>query len=110
MTLTIHIYYTGPKGATKQFADEMISSGLVDKIRATKGNLQYDYFIPYADNDSLLLIDQWENQDALDAHHDSDTMQQILQLRQKYHLTMKVERFKDDKDSMTDKDRAFIAN
>ena len=46
MSLTINIYYTGQNGSAKKFAEEMMSSGLVDKIRAEEGNEKYEYFFP----------------------------------------------------------------
>ena len=74
----------------------MLSEGLVDKIRAEKGNLKYEYFIPFDDEETVLLIDKWESQTALDIHHASPMMNRISELRNKYDLTMTVERFVDD--------------
>ena len=34
--ITVNIYYTGKNGNAKKFADEMISSGIVDAIRAER--------------------------------------------------------------------------
>lgn len=34
MSLTINIYYTGENGSAKKFAEEMVSSGVVDRVRA----------------------------------------------------------------------------
>ena len=34
MAITINIYYSGRNGNAKKFAEEMISSGVVDEIRA----------------------------------------------------------------------------
>ena len=34
MAFTINIYYTGSNGSAKQFAEEMIDSGIVDEIRS----------------------------------------------------------------------------
>ena len=93
MAFTINIYYTGSNGSAKQFAEEMISSGIVDEIRSKKGNLRYEYFSPLNDNETILLIDSWENQEALDEHHKSETMNKIMELRNKYDLHMKVERY-----------------
>jgi quinol monooxygenase YgiN len=108
MSLTVNIYYHGKNGSAKQFADEMVASGLVAEIRAKEGNLKYDYYLPYDDAETILLIDQWENQEALDAHHASTTMQKILNLRAKYKLTMTVYRFVDKQDEITENDRRFI--
>ena len=52
-----------------------------------------------------MLIDCWENQEALDLHHKSPMMEQIAELRNKYKLKMKVEQYtnisKDNKDFET---------
>lgn len=44
MAITVNIYYTGKNGNAKKFAEEMISSGVVNDIRAENGNIQYEYF------------------------------------------------------------------
>lgn len=93
MAFTINIYYTGSNGSAKRFAEEMISSGIVREIRNKKGNLRYEYFKPIDDKETILLIDSWENQEALDEHHKSETMNKIIKLRNKYDLHMKVERY-----------------
>ena len=93
MAFTINIYYTGSNGSAKKFAEEMINSGIVDEIRSKKGNLRYEYYIPLNGSETILLIDSWENQEALDEHHKSETMNKIMELRNKYDLHMKVERY-----------------
>ena len=93
MEITIHIYYTGQNGSARKFADEMVKSGLVDRIRAEEGNLKYDYFFPMDDVETLLLIDRWKSQEALDIHHKTEMMEEIARLRETYHLKMRVEKF-----------------
>ncbi|AIS03436.1 Carboxymuconolactone decarboxylase family protein [Lactococcus lactis] len=44
MTITVNILYQGKGDKARLFADEMVSSGLVDKIRQQSGNLRYEYF------------------------------------------------------------------
>lgn len=44
MSFTINIYYKGKNGMAKKFANEMVSSGIVDEIRHKEGNLRYEYF------------------------------------------------------------------
>ncbi len=94
MSLIINIYYTGQNGNAVKFAEEMVSSGIVKAVRNEKGNLKYDYYFPMDDKETVLLIDRWENQEALDIHHKSPMMDQIAQLRKKYNLKIKIERFK----------------
>lgn len=93
MSITINIYYSGKNGAARRFAEEMMASGTVAAIRQESGNLQYAYFYPMEDEETVLLIDSWEDQEAIDAHHHTPMMQKIMELREKYDLHMKVIRF-----------------
>ena len=91
--ITVNLYYTGQNGSARAFAREMEESGVADAIRKEEGNLRYQYFLPMDDPETVLLIDSWEDQAAIDAHHASPMMAQIAALRDKYDLHMRVERF-----------------
>ena len=94
MSLIVNIYYTGKDGSAKKFAEEMVSSGIVDRVREEDGNERYEYFFPMNNPETVMLIDKWKNEEALDIHHKSEMMKEIADLRNKYHLSMKVEKFK----------------
>ena len=106
MSITVNLYYTGENGAARKFAEEMIASGTVAAIRREKGNLRYEYFYPMEDPETVLLIDSWENQEAIDLHHGTPMMGKIMELREKYDLHMKVERFVSD--AVPESDQQFI--
>lgn len=108
MAITVNIYYSGTDSNAKRFAEEMLSKGIVNEIRKEKGNLRYEYFFPMNDTETVLLIDSWENQEALDIHHKSPMMERIIALREKYNLSMKVERYVTDEKEIPEKDKAFI--
>ena len=93
MSITVNLRYTGTDGNAKKFAEEMISSGTVDAIRAEEGNLRYDYYQSLDDPETILLIDSWANQEAIDKHHTTPMMDTIAKLREKYDLHMTVERY-----------------
>lgn len=71
----------------------MESSGVADEIRSESGNLRYQYFQSLSDPETVLLIDSWKDQAALDANHASPMMARISAIREKYDLHMTVERF-----------------
>lgn len=108
MAITVNIYYSGVNGNAKKFAEEMVSSGVVDDIRAEDGNIRYEYFLPIADKETVLLIDSWKDQQSIDAHHASPMMAKISELREKYGLHMKVERYLSDEDGIPATNKAFI--
>ena len=106
--ITVNLYYTGANSNARKFAEEMESSGTADRIRAEEGNVRYEYFFPMKDPETVLLIDAWESQEAIDAHHASPMMAIIAELRDKYDLHMKAERYVSDEDGVSAKDEEFI--
>ena len=93
MSITVNLRYTGTDGNARKFAEEMVSSGTVDAIRAEEGNLRYEYYQSLDDPETILLIDSWANQEAIDKHHATPMMDTIARLREKYDLHMTVERY-----------------
>ena len=91
--ITVNLYYTGSNGSARAFAEEMEKSGIAADIRKEPGNLRYQYFQPLDDPETVLLIDSWTGQAAIDAHHASPMMTRLAALREKYDLHMTVERF-----------------
>ncbi|MBE6922577.1 MAG: antibiotic biosynthesis monooxygenase [Ruminococcaceae bacterium] len=96
MAITVNLYYTGKNGSARAFAEEMTASGLVAAVRAEEGNLRYEYFFPMEDPETVLLIDRWKDQAALDFHHKSPMMKEIARLRDKYGLRLRVERYTEE--------------
>ena len=90
MAITVNLRYSGKNGSARAFAEEMTSSGTVDLIRREEGNLRYEYYLSLDDPETLLLIDSWADQAAIDAHHASPMMATITALREKYDLHMTV--------------------
>lgn len=97
MSIIVNLYYTGKDGNARKFAEEMTARGIVDAVRAEEGNERYEYFFPMEDEETVLLIDRWKDQEALDIHHKSEMMKQIAELRDKYKLHLRVERYVEEK-------------
>jgi len=91
--ITVNLYYKGTNGSAGAFAEEMEASGIAENIRKEPGNLRYQYFRPLNDPETILLIDSWTDQAAIDAHHASSMMAKLAALREKFDLHMTVERF-----------------
>ena len=102
MAITVNLRYTGKNGSARKFAEEMTAGGTVAAIRAEAGNLRYEYYQSFDDPETVLLIDSWEDQAAIDLHHASSMMATIAALREKYDLHMTVERFTDADAPATD--------
>lgn len=108
MSISVNIYYTGTNGNARKFVEEMESSGTADAIRNEAGNLKYEYFFSANDAETVLLIDVWKNQEDIDIHHSSPMMEKIKDLREKYNLYMKVERYISDEKGIPQTDKEII--
>lgn len=106
--ITVNLFYTGKNGSARKFVEEMERSGTADSIRNEPGNLGYDYYVSLSDPETVLLIDSWESQEAIDAHHASPMMKSLAKLRDKYDLHMKAVRYAKDEDGLPAKDDKFI--
>lgn len=60
------------------------------------------------DQETVLLIDSWKDQNSLNVHHASPMMAKITELREKYDLHMRVERYVSDENGIPASDRVFI--
>ena len=100
--ITLNLRYRGINGAARAFAEEMTASGAVELIRSEPGNIRYEYYVSLDDPETVLLIDAWKDQAAIDAHHASPMMATIAKLREKYDLHMTVERYISADDGDTD--------
>ena len=49
------------------------------------------------DEETVLLIDRWKNEDAIEKHYKTEMMKEIAKLRDKYNLHMRVEQFVEKK-------------
>ena len=89
--IVLHVYYTGEKA--KEFATEMDTGGLQAAVKAEDGCLQYDYFLPTQDANTVLLLEKWRDQTAIEKHNASDNMVKLKATKAKYGLETKIERY-----------------
>ena len=108
MSICVNLRYTGKDGNARKFSEEMMSSGTVQAIREEKGNIRYEYYFPLEDPETVLLIDEWEDQEAIDVHHASPMMKTLADLRNKYDLHMTVNRYLSDDEGLPESDLKFI--
>ncbi|MGT2710786.1 putative quinol monooxygenase [Streptococcus oriscaviae] len=105
--ITMQLYYTGTNGSALLFVKEMEETGIAEKIRQEPGNLVYHYYHSLSDPETVLLVDAWADQEALDFHHASPMMQDILNLREKYGLVVRAERYRSDQENIPERDQQY---
>ncbi len=98
LSIALNLYYKGKNGTAKMFMEEMEKSGLADNIRNKAGNECYEYFYSVRDKETILLVERWKDGDALHFHHNSEDMKKQAELKDKYELELKVERYVTESD------------
>ena len=91
--ITMRIYYRGTQGAAGSVVTQMEAEVIAGDIRREPGCVRYEYFQPLDEPGTILLLDTWKDQEALDAHHASPMMKRLAELRVRFDLKMTAEKY-----------------
>ena len=93
MNVVINVHYRGSGGSARRFVEDMVSEGGLEAVRADGGCIGYEYFVSSEDPDSIVLIEHWRDEAALEAHASSKNMKRIGSLKDRHGLSATVEKF-----------------
>ena len=82
--LTLLVKYTAKPGSREKYVDQVISSGLLDAIRAENGCLRYDYYFSVQEENVILLVEQWESEKLQQEHMQHPNMTRLQALKAEY--------------------------
>lgn len=82
-TLTV-TYLCGTKENRDAFYNGIIENRIGEKCENEKGCGSYKYYFPAFDDTSLLLIEEWENEEALNSHKFQPHMAKLIELKEKF--------------------------
>ena len=61
--LTMLVIYKAKPGMRQTYVQQLRSSGILKKIREENGCLGYDFYFSEEDENTLLLVEQWQDAD-----------------------------------------------
>ena len=85
-------YYLQP-GKRDAFYETLNRIGVGQGSRAEEGNLQYEYFFSAADPDTMMLLEQWKDQESLDLHKTMPHFLALGELKDEFVLDTEIKRF-----------------
>ncbi len=94
--LTMIVYYHCKKGFRNDFVKEIAAADIASKCQAENGCKQYDYFLPLNDDDTLLLVEKWESEEAQKIHMTTPHFQQLSSLKERYVERVGIEKILHD--------------
>ena len=91
--LLIHVTYQAKHGRGRAFVDAIVKQGLRDKILAEDGCLRYDYYLASDNDDTVLLVEQWQTPAHQSAHMAQAHMKTLLGLKNREILSTDVQKY-----------------
>lgn len=91
--ILLNVTYTTKPGKRTEFLKTLTQLGIVEQSRQELGNHRYDYFYPLESEDQLLLVEIWENDEALASHGQTEHYQQLQSIKSDYLINAIIEKF-----------------
>lgn len=66
--IILNVIYKCKPDMREEFLEAIMAEGIDAACRAEAGNIRYDYFGSVNDSDELLLVEKWQDAEALASH------------------------------------------
>ncbi len=90
--LLLCVTYTIKSGMRDEFIREVLSSGVAEKIHKENGCLGYAYYRPVLEEDSVLLVEKWDNEASQRAHLKQPHMETLKSIKERYVVDTHLEK------------------
>ena len=91
--LVLNVYYKAKPGKREDFYRMVNNEGIPEKSREEEGNVKYEYFMSESDEDTVLLIEHWKDDDAFDFHTRQDYFKRLQEIKSEYVADVVIDRF-----------------
>lgn len=82
--LTLYVQYTAKPGCREAYLRSVREEGIQAAIRAEEGCLRYDYYLSAEDENTILLLEQWESEAHQRAHMAQPHMARLREWKEMY--------------------------
>jgi len=89
----LNVIYKCKPDQREEFLEAIMAEGIDIASRAEKGNLKYDYYIPTDGSDDLLLIEKWQDAEALAEHGTQLHYKRLKEIKEQYVVETIIEKY-----------------
>ncbi|MBQ9156006.1 MAG: antibiotic biosynthesis monooxygenase [Eubacterium sp.] len=89
--IVINVYYDCKPGKRREFYESILPKA--EYFRQEAGNIQYAYFDAIEDDNRLLLVEKWADEESLKSHASTDIFKSLGELKEKYVDNVVLEKF-----------------
>lgn len=79
--LLFHVTYTMKPGMRGVFLKAVQDQGILDAVRQEDGCMQYAYYLPAQEDDTLLLVERWRDRAAQQVHLTTPHMAALAKIK-----------------------------
>ena len=82
--IVLNVTYKCKPDMRDEFLEMIITEGIDDASRAEEGNIKYDYYSSVENSDELLLVEKWQDADALAGHREQKHFARLAKYKSEY--------------------------
>lgn len=91
--IILHVTFRTKPGMAGEFVTRVLEEGIAQASEAEGGNYYYDFYHSAEQADEVMLLEKWENQDALNVHVTLPHYKRIGELQAEYVVDAIVEKY-----------------
>ncbi len=78
------VTYTAKPGKRQEYMQALADSGILQKVREENGCLGYEFYTSAEDENTLLLVEQWQDADCQKIHMEQPHMKEAMIIKDRY--------------------------
>ena len=89
----LNVYYITKPGMRDDFYKAVTESQVPEKSRAEEGNIKYDYYFSTDDENEVLLIEHWKDEEAFEFHTQQAHFKGLQSIKAEYVEDVRIDKF-----------------
>lgn len=91
--IVMNVIYETKDNSVLDYVKEVKEIGLQESIKQEAGCLNYEYYSSLDHPNKVFLLEQWENDEVLFKHSESENMKKLKEIKNKYNVTTSINKF-----------------
>ena len=91
--ITLNVTYKCKPDMREEFLEMIMTEGIDIASRAESGNIKYDYYKPVDGCDELLLVEKWQDADAIAEHRKQPHFLRLGQIKSEFVEDTVIEKY-----------------
>lgn len=82
--VVLNVTYKCKKDRREEFLEAIWAEGIDSACRQEEGNIRYDFYLSAEDEDKMLLLEQWADEDILSRHQQQPHFRRMGELKKEF--------------------------